>query len=137
MTAHLARPAGDVSSKKFPEDIQGRFKFDYYELIHDHESAVLYLPLLCCRITLMHGASDFLALPGTFAMRIFKKYIPLQVAKYVKTFFRGRLYISGKGGFMFDSGRLVAAPSSDACHQSVVNEVNGKISELSAGGAMF
>jgi hypothetical protein len=85
----------------------------------------------------MHGASDFLALPGTFAMRIFKKYIPLQVAKYVKTFFRGRLYISGKGGFMFDSGRLVAAPSSDACHQSVVNEVNGKISELSAGGAMF
>lgn len=64
-------------------------------------------------------------------MRIFKKYIPLQVAKYVKTFFRGRLYISGKGGFMFDSGRLVAEPSSDACHQSVVNEVNGKISELS------
>ena len=85
----------------------------------------------------MHSASGFLALLGTFAMRIFKKYIPLQVAKYVKTFFRGRLYISGKGGFMFDSGRLVAEPSSDACHQSVVNEVNAQTSQLPAGGAMF
>ena len=29
-------------------------------------------------------------------MRIFKKYLPVMIAKYVKTFFKGRIYIQGR-----------------------------------------
>ncbi len=35
-------------------------------------------------------------------MRIFQRYNPLKVAKYVKTLFRGRLYIKDVGAFEFD-----------------------------------
>ena len=35
-------------------------------------------------------------------MRIFKKYLPVMIAKYVKTFFKGRIYIQGRGGYEFD-----------------------------------
>ncbi|MGO2466265.1 MAG: DUF1107 family protein, partial [Serratia proteamaculans] len=34
-------------------------------------------------------------------MRIFQRYNPLKVAKYVKTLFRGRLYIKDVGAFEF------------------------------------
>jgi hypothetical protein len=37
-------------------------------------------------------------------MRVFKKYLPLMVAKHVKTFFKGRIYIHGRGRFDFQSG---------------------------------
>lgn len=38
-------------------------------------------------------------------MRIFQRYNPLKVAKYVKTLFRGRLYIKDVGAFEFDEGK--------------------------------
>ena len=37
-------------------------------------------------------------------MKIFQRYNPLQVAKYVKILFRGRLYIKDVGAFEFDKG---------------------------------
>ena len=36
-------------------------------------------------------------------MKIFQRYNPLQVAKYVKILFRGRLYIKDVGAFEFET----------------------------------
>ena len=47
-------------------------------------------------------------------MKIFQRYNPLQVAKYVKILFRGRLYIKDVGAFEFDKGKILilnASPS--------------------------
>ena len=35
-------------------------------------------------------------------LRIFHQYRPRQVARYVKGFFRGRVYIEGVGAFEFE-----------------------------------
>lgn len=40
-------------------------------------------------------------------MKIFQRYNPLLVAKYVKTLFRGRLYIKDVGAFEFDMGKVL------------------------------
>ena len=40
-------------------------------------------------------------------MKIFQRYNPLQVAKYVKILFRGRLYIKDVGAFEFDKGKIL------------------------------
>lgn len=41
-------------------------------------------------------------------MKIFQRYNPFQVAKYVKTLFRGRLYIKDVGAFEFDKGKFLS-----------------------------
>lgn len=41
-------------------------------------------------------------------MKIFQRYNPLQVAKYVKILFRGRLYIKDVGAFEFDKGKSLS-----------------------------
>ena len=64
-------------------------------------------------------------------MRIFKKYLPLMVAKYVKTFFKGCLYIHGRGGFEFEQGQLKLPEKHNRLHQTTVSEVNSTISQLS------
>ncbi len=58
-------------------------------------------------------------------MKIFQRYNPLQVAKYVKILFRGRLYIKDVGAFEFDKGKILipkvkdkAASVSDVRSQS-------------------
>ena len=63
-------------------------------------------------------------------MRIFKKYLPVMIAKYVKTFFRGRIYIQGRGGYEFADGHLVMPNEADRVHQHTVKEINTTISEL-------
>ena len=40
-------------------------------------------------------------------MKIFQRYNPLQVAKYVKILFRGRLYIKDVGAFELDRKSVV------------------------------
>ncbi|MEW9809556.1 MAG: DUF1107 family protein [Candidatus Symbiodolus clandestinus] len=64
-------------------------------------------------------------------MKIFEKYNPKQIARYVKTFFLGYLYIKGIGFFEFDKGRL-KFPRKHRNHQqlSVLSEVNRQISQL-------
>lgn len=63
-------------------------------------------------------------------MRIFKNYSPKLVAKHVKVFFKGNVYITGRGGYTFEHGKLVLPSNPDKIHEETVREVNMKISEL-------
>ena len=55
-------------------------------------------------------------------MRVFKKYLPLMVAKHVKTFFKGRIYIHGRGRFDFHSGLLVMPTPAAAPQQVIISK---------------
>ncbi|MDO2948477.1 DUF1107 domain-containing protein [Aeromonas simiae] len=63
-------------------------------------------------------------------MRVFKKYLPLMIAKHVKTFFKGRIYVHGKGRFDFEGGHLIMPRQPDEPHRSTVQEVNELIDRL-------
>ena len=63
-------------------------------------------------------------------LRVFKHYRPNQVARYVKSYFRGRLFIIGVGGFEFDHGRLLPPRSQDLKALTVLSEVNREIQLL-------
>ncbi|MGL5948710.1 MAG: DUF1107 domain-containing protein [Aeromonas sp.] len=63
-------------------------------------------------------------------MREFKLYLPRLVAKHVKTFFKGELYIHGRGHFSFQAGQLVLPRYAPALHKATVNEINALISRL-------
>ncbi|ACZ78195.1 MULTISPECIES: DUF1107 domain-containing protein [Dickeya] len=65
-------------------------------------------------------------------MRIFERYNPLKVAKYVKILFRGRLYINGIGAFEFDQGRILLPKTQDKQHLVVMSEVNRQVLKLQA-----
>lgn len=65
-------------------------------------------------------------------MRIFERYNPLKVAKYVKTLFRGRLYIRGIGAFEFDYGKILLPKTQDKQHLLVISEVNRQVLRLQA-----
>jgi hypothetical protein len=63
-------------------------------------------------------------------MKIFQRYNPLQVAKYVKILFRGRLYIKDVGAFEFDKGKILVPKVKDKQHLSVMSEVNRQVMRL-------
>ncbi|OOE99837.1 DUF1107 domain-containing protein [Salinivibrio sp. IB643] len=63
-------------------------------------------------------------------LRIFRQYRPTQIARYVKRFFKGRLYIEGVGAFEFDRGRLLPPGHSDKRALSVMTEVNKEIKSM-------
>ncbi|MFP1529091.1 DUF1107 domain-containing protein [Escherichia coli] len=64
-------------------------------------------------------------------MKIFQRYNPLQVAKYVKRhLFRGRLYIKDVGAFEFDKGKILIPKVKDKLHLSVMSEVNRQVMRL-------
>ena len=65
-------------------------------------------------------------------LRVFKKYRPNQVARYVKSYFRGRVFIVGIGAFEFDCGRLLPPKKQDTKALNVLSEVNREIQLLSA-----
>ncbi|WJV61815.1 DUF1107 domain-containing protein [Pectobacteriaceae bacterium CE70] len=65
-------------------------------------------------------------------MRIFERYNPMKVAKYVKTLFRGRLYIKGVGAFEFDYGKILLPKKQDKQHLVVMSEVNRQVLKLQA-----
>ena len=60
-------------------------------------------------------------------MKIFQRYNPLQVAKYVKILFRGRLYIKDVGA---DKGKILIPKVKDKQHLSVMSEVNRQVMRL-------
>lgn len=64
-------------------------------------------------------------------MKIFQRYNPLLVAKYVKTLFRGRLYIKDVGAFEFDMGRFFPKVR-DKRHLSAMSEINRQVTRLQA-----
>lgn len=63
-------------------------------------------------------------------MKIFQRYNPLQIAKHVKTLFRGRLYIKDVGAFEFDKGKILLPRVKDKQHFSVMSEVNRQVLRL-------
>ncbi|WP_300004868.1 DUF1107 domain-containing protein [uncultured Cedecea sp.] len=65
-------------------------------------------------------------------MKIFQRYNPLQVAKYVKILFRGRLYIKDVGAFEFDKGKILIPRIKDKLHLSVMSEVNRQVTLMQA-----
>ncbi len=65
-------------------------------------------------------------------LKIFKQYRPNQIARYVKNYFRGRLFIVGVGAFEFDCGRLLPPLNRDKKALNVLSEVNREIQVLAA-----
>ncbi|GAA0479699.1 MULTISPECIES: DUF1107 domain-containing protein [Tatumella] len=65
-------------------------------------------------------------------MKIFQRYNPLQIAKYVKILFKGRLYIRGIGAFDFDKGRLLLPTVKDKQQLNVMSEINRQVLRLQA-----
>ena len=59
-------------------------------------------------------------------MKIFQRYNPLQVAKYVKIL----LYIKDVGAFEFDKGKILIPKVKDKLHLSVMSEVNRQVMRL-------
>lgn len=69
----------------------------------------------------------------SITLRSFKKYQPRQIAKFVKGFFNGRIFIAGLGRLRVVEGRVVAYQ-----HQKtekniliVVSEINQIITDMS------
>ncbi|WP_417614885.1 DUF1107 domain-containing protein [Oceanisphaera sp.] len=69
-------------------------------------------------------------------MRIFHKYQPLLIAKHVKGFFSGRLYIHGRGAFSYAKGLLVMPENAKPRHKETVQEINRLIAQMQAPTAM-
>ncbi|MEX5868408.1 DUF1107 domain-containing protein [Providencia hangzhouensis] len=65
-------------------------------------------------------------------MKIFNRYNPSKIALYVKTLFRGRLYIKDFGAFEFNYGKILPPKISDKRHYNVMSEVNKQVSLLQA-----
>ncbi|MCD3066197.1 DUF1107 family protein [Salmonella enterica subsp. enterica serovar Enteritidis] len=63
-------------------------------------------------------------------MKIFQRYNPLQVAKYVKILFRGRLYIKDVGAFEFDKGKILIPKVRDKLQLSVFSYFIGLFMRL-------
>ena len=64
-------------------------------------------------------------------MRTFKKYAPMQIAKYVSAFFKGNFYIQGIGMFSFDGGKVIIDPSYEIPKRKIVSEINMSIASFS------
>ncbi|MDB1122289.1 DUF1107 family protein [Vibrio algarum] len=63
-------------------------------------------------------------------LRVFSTYRPLQVARFVKTLFKGEFTIEGVGIFYFDSGRVLLPDLDDKKKLSIMKEVNFTIDNL-------
>lgn len=65
-------------------------------------------------------------------MRIFKKYSPLLIAKYVSSFFKGQFQIQGLVGvFTFDRGKVLISSDYSGDYMKVCKEVNAQIASFS------
>ncbi|SFN34665.1 DUF1107 domain-containing protein [Xenorhabdus japonica] len=63
-------------------------------------------------------------------MKIFRHYNPMKIALYVKTLFRGRLYIKDMGAFEFNYGKILPPKIRDKRHFHVMSEVNQQVLRL-------
>lgn len=74
-----------------------------------------------------------MGLSNSITLRSFKKYQPRQIAKFVKGFFNGRIFIVGLGRLRVINGKVVAYQHQQ-CEKSImiaVSEINKTINELS------
>lgn len=65
-------------------------------------------------------------------MKIFQRYNPMQIAKYVKILFKGRLFIRGIGTFDFDRGKILLPAVRDKLQLNVMSEINRQVLRLQA-----
>ncbi|AGV18306.1 DUF1107 domain-containing protein [Vibrio alginolyticus] len=65
-------------------------------------------------------------------LREFAVYRPLQVARFVKTLFKGQFFIVGVGCFKFDNGKVLLPDVNDHKRLTIFKEVNQVIASLSA-----
>lgn len=63
-------------------------------------------------------------------MKVFQRYNPLQIAKYVKILFKGQIYIRDVGEFHFDQGRILLPEQRNRQLLNVMNEINRKVLKL-------
>lgn len=66
-------------------------------------------------------------------LRSFKKYHPVQIAKFVKAFFNGRFFIAGLGRMRMINGKVVAYKHQQAETKilKIVSEINQAIKHIS------
>lgn len=62
--------------------------------------------------------------------RKFTIYRPIQVARFVKTLFKGKFFIEGVGEFYFDKGRVLLPDIRDKKKLLVMKEINSTIDNL-------
>jgi D-arabinose 5-phosphate isomerase GutQ len=69
----------------------------------------------------------------SITLRTFKKYQPRQIAKFVRAFFNGRIFIVGLGRLRVIEGKVAAYQSqkNDKNFRVIVSEINRTINELS------
>ncbi|NOH80977.1 DUF1107 domain-containing protein [Vibrio sp. RE86] len=63
-------------------------------------------------------------------LREFSTYRPRQVARFVKTLFKGQFVISGVGEFNFDNGKVLVPDLKDRQKLSTFKEINQAIAAL-------
>ncbi len=63
--------------------------------------------------------------------REFAVYRPRQVARFVKTLFKGQFTIEGIGAFTFDNGKVLLPDVCDRRKLSIFKEINQEIELLS------
>ncbi|CAM2814374.1 DUF1107 domain-containing protein [Vibrio neptunius] len=63
-------------------------------------------------------------------LREFTKYRPHQVARFVKTLFKGQFVISGIGKFRFDNGKVLMPDIKDKKKMHTFKEINQAITVL-------
>ncbi|KJY82016.1 hypothetical protein TW81_15120 [Vibrio galatheae] len=64
-------------------------------------------------------------------LREFTIYRPQQIARFVKTLFKGQFVISGVGKFTFDNGKVLLPDVKDPQKLSTYKEINQAIALLS------
>lgn len=63
-------------------------------------------------------------------LRTFVTYRPLQVARFVKTLFKGKFCIEGIGLFYFDHGKVLLPDIADRKKLTIMKEINITIDTL-------
>lgn len=63
-------------------------------------------------------------------LREFTTYRPHQVARFVKTLFRGQFVITGVGKFKFDNGKVLLPDVKDSQKLMTYKEINQAIAAL-------
>ncbi len=63
-------------------------------------------------------------------VRVFKKYAPRQIAKYVCDFFKGTFNILGIGLFSFEGGRVIIKGETSQKRLTVCREINSAIRDM-------
>ncbi len=63
-------------------------------------------------------------------MKEFKVYNPVKVAKYVKSYFTGQLFIHGIGCFEFRQGKIQFSEHAPKHYKRLASEVNQQVKAL-------